>query len=74
MLIEPLARGELRGAGSVCRVRALQAVEKLVMLAKWLKIFPLQINPRTDFMGLSGTDKSVPFQNCGFHGVFPQRV
>jgi hypothetical protein len=40
-----------------------EAAEKPIKFAKYPKIFPQRLKPRTHSMSLSGTDKSVPFQN-----------
>jgi hypothetical protein len=44
---------------------AKEAAEKLTKFAKYPKSFPQRLKPRTHSMSLSGTDKSVPFQNNG---------
>jgi hypothetical protein len=53
---------------------AKQVAEKLTERGSTREIHPSEDNAPARFAGFIGTDKSVPFQNIGINGIFPQPV
>ncbi|MGB6829496.1 MAG: hypothetical protein WBE41_15730, partial [Terracidiphilus sp.] len=53
---------------------AFQVAEKPIELDEIRADSRSGVKTPTHFMWLPGTDESVPFQNGGFYGVFPQPV